>query len=200
MRHFFRKQSDVPFLYRKVLLTEKTCDEILEEFIKNEQLQKKVDNDSKNSTDIPWKFSRRNTNILLSKSTNYIWDTLQIALHEYTKLYPTIHDLNLSWGINDSFNFQYYNPGQGFPNYHTENLPFLSRFLVWTLYLSNTFDGGTQFRHYNNHIEKCKPGKMVIFPANWTFSHRSQISYTTPKFLATGWLRFDNIKQFNLKE
>ena len=136
------------------------------------------------------KFSEKNSRILLSKSVNYIWDALEVAIQDYVKLYPHASELNLDWGVYNSFNLQFYNPNEGFKKWHAENLPFLERFLVWTIYLSNTPDGGTEFLH-QNHIEECEMGKVVICPADWQFTHRGQISTSRCKFIATGWYNYN---------
>ena len=188
------KENQIPFLYRRDILDNNQCLEIVKEFWKNKNLHKNVNTSNKVSTDLQCKFSEKNTRILLSKSINYISDALTIAINDYTKLYPQTKKLYLDWGLYDNFNLQFYQPHQGFGDYHCENLgkdysDSNTRFLVWTIYLSNTLDGGTEFLH-QNHIEKCKMGKVIIFPADWTFTHRSQISTTHCKLIATGWLNY----------
>ena len=82
--------------------------EILNEFWKNRHLHKKIDTDFKVATQMECKFSEKNSRILLSKSVNYIWDALEVAIQDYVKLYPQASNLNLDWGMNNSFNFQFY--------------------------------------------------------------------------------------------
>ena len=107
--------------------------EILNEFWKNRHLHKKIDTDFKVATQMECKFSEKNSRILLSKSVNYIWDALEVAIQDYVKLYPHASELNLDWGVYNSFNLQFYNPNEGFKKWHAENLPFLERFLVCTI-------------------------------------------------------------------
>lgn len=164
--------------------------EIISEFWKNKHLHQKVDTDFKVATQMECKFSEKNSRILLSKSVNYIWDALKIGIQDYVKLYPYANKLNLDWGMSNEFNLQFYNPNEGFRSWHAENLPFLERFLVWTIYLSNTPDAGTEFLH-QNHIEECEMGKVVICPADWQFTHRGQISNSHCKFIATGWYNYN---------
>ena len=188
------KEKQIPFLYRRDILDNNQCLEIVEEFWKNKNRHINVNTSSKVSTDLECKFSEKNTRILLSKSINYILDALTIAIDDYTKLYPQTKKLYLDWGLYNRFNLQFYQPNQGFKPYHCENLgkdlsDSNTRFLVWTIYLSNTLDGGTEFLH-QNHVEKCEMGKVIIFPADWTFTHRSQISTTQCKLIATGWLNY----------
>ena len=169
--------------------------EILNEFWKNKHYHKKIDTHFKVATQIQCQFSEKNTRILLSKSINYISDALTIAINDYTKLYPQTKKLYLDWGLYDNFNLQFYQPHQGFGGYHCENLgkdysDSNTRFLVWTIYLSNTPDAGTEFLH-QNHIEECEMGKVVICPADWQFTHRGQISTSRCKFIATGWYNYN---------
>ena len=184
------KENQIPFLYRRVLLEENQCMEILNEFWKNKHYHRRFESYFKVATQISCKFSEKNSRILLSKSVNYIWDALEVAIQDYVKLYPHASELNLDWGVYNSFNLQFYNPNEGFKKWHAENLPFLERFLVWTIYLSNTPDGGTEFLH-QNHIEECEMGKVVICPADWQFTHRGQISTSRCKFIATGWYNYN---------
>ena len=158
------KENQIPFLYRRDILDNNQCLEIVKEFWKNKNLHKNVNTSNKVSTDLQCKFSEKNTRILLSKSINYISDALTIAINDYTKLYPQTKKLYLDWGLYDNFNLQFYQPHQGFGGYHCENLgkdysDSNTRFLVWTIYLSNTLDGGTEFcRGIENPIGiKCGP-------------------------------------------
>jgi len=185
------KKTTIPFLFSKISLTADDCKEVLSEFFINQDNHTKVKTEYKTSTDLVSKFSERNTNILLSKSINLIYTSLLGALEEYTNLYPELKELVKKWIIDDKFNFQFYNPGEGFHHWHTENIPDRNRLLVWTIYLSSLEDGGTEFSCFN-HTEKCIAGKIIIFPADWTFTHRSQISNTGFKFIATGWISIED--------
>lgn len=53
-------------------------------------------------------------------------------------------------------------------------------------YLNDVVDGGTHFKYFN-HTEKATKGKTIIWPADWTHTHRGQISNTQEKIIATGW-------------
>ena len=61
--------------------------------------------------------------------------------------------------------------------------------LVWMVYLSDLDNGGTEFK-YQNHIEKSEKGKLLIWPTDWTHTHRGQISRTDEKYILTGWYTF----------
>jgi hypothetical protein len=58
------------------------------------------------------------------------------------------------------------------------------------IYLNDVNDGGTEFK-YQNHLEKAEQGKLLIWPAEWIFTHKGQISNTTTKYILTGWFESD---------
>ena len=89
------------------------------------------------------------------------------------------------------FNLQKYEPGEGFYTWHCERShgPTSTRVLVWMVYLNDVDDGGTEFL-YQEHTEKAEAGKLLIWPPDWTHTHRGQISYTKTKYILTGWFDF----------
>ena len=111
-------------------------------------------------------------------------------LKEYYNLYP---ELNQTHPIEcNNFNMQKYNPNEGFAGWHFENsYGGGKRRLVWMVYLNDVPDGGTEFK-YQTHTEKAECGKIVIWPTDWTFTHRGQISNTKTKYILTGW--FEDVK------
>ncbi len=49
--------------------------------------------------------------------------------------------------------------------------------------------GGTEFCH-QNLIVQPKKGLTLIWPADWTFTHRGVPSPTQEKIITTGWFNF----------
>jgi len=87
--------------------------------------------------------------------------------------------------------FQLYEPGGGYKVWHSDSLGSkIHRMFVFILYLNDVPDGGTEFKHQNYTCE-AKKGKIVFFPANFCYVHRSQVSYTSEKAIMTGWLDAD---------
>ena len=86
------------------------------------------------------------------------------------------------------YNIQKYNPGQGYHLVHCENSSRgMERVLAWTLYLNTVTDGGgTYYPEYNRTINAVE-GRLCIFPAFWTHSHKGIVSDTQTKYIATGW-------------
>jgi prolyl 4-hydroxylase len=61
------------------------------------------------------------------------------------------------------------------------------RLFVFMLYLNTVNDkGGTEFKYYN-HIEKAEAGKLLIWPPDFTHTHRGVVSPTEKKYIITGW-------------
>ena len=61
------------------------------------------------------------------------------------------------------------------------------RVMVWMIYLNTvTQDGGTYFTNYDKKINAVQ-GRLVIWPAYWTHTHRGIISEKETKYIATGW-------------
>ena len=55
------------------------------------------------------------------------------------------------------------------------------------VYLNTVNDkGGTEFK-YLKHTENAEQGKLVIWPADWTGTHRGIVSPTEIKYIMTGW-------------
>ena len=115
------------------------------------------------------------------------------TLSKYTPLYlkdnPEL-DLVQFWNIIDNYNIQKYNPKEGYFVEHCENNGYpngISRMMVWMIYLNTvTDDGGTYFTNYDRTTDAVE-GRLVIWPAFWTHTHRGVISNTQTKYIATGW-------------
>lgn len=61
------------------------------------------------------------------------------------------------------------------------------RAYVYMLYLNDDFEGGTTDFMYQKHQEKPKQGKLVIWPAGYTHTHRGGMLLSGEKIIATGW-------------
>jgi hypothetical protein len=85
-------------------------------------------------------------------------------------------------------------PGQGFHVWHCENNcgQINSRFIAWTLYLNDVEEGGeTEFIYQHKRV-KPEAGKLVIWPAGFTHTHRGNPPLKGDKYIATGWYRYTN--------
>jgi len=123
---------------------------------------------------------------------------LQQALDLYKKKYRYIELTRHPWSINEPFNIQYYLPGGGYKAWHYERANGWGavgrRHLVFMTYLNDVPGGGTDFLYQNLTLE-AKKGMTVFWPADWTFTHRSQVAEVSEKWIVTGWYGFDDVKE-----
>ena len=56
-------------------------------------------------------------------------------------------------------------------------------------YLNDVSDGGTEFLHQNLNIPAEK-GLTLIWPSDWTHTHKDVISKNDCKYLITGWFNY----------
>ena len=61
------------------------------------------------------------------------------------------------------------------------------RVLVWMIYLNDVTDRGETEFYFQHHFERPEEGKLVIWPADWTYTHRGIASPTQTKYILTGW-------------
>lgn len=117
---------------------------------------------------------------------------LQKYLDEYVSIYPDVNNLH-RFNITETYNIQHYKKGEGFKKDHCERDGQFSknvkRCLVFMTYLNDVDDGGTIFKYQNRTI-KAQKGKTLIWPADWTHTHRSQVSETQEKTIITGWFSY----------
>jgi len=61
------------------------------------------------------------------------------------------------------------------------------RVITFLWYLNNVDEGGeTEF--WGTHRIKPEAGKLLFFPATWTFPHRGMMPISNNKYIITGWL------------
>ena len=119
----------------------------------------------------------------------------------YQKLFECYKDYNKQWPFLErivshvdigQFNIGKYEPGQHFQKTHCEraSLNTLHRLLAFMTYLNDVEDGGsTYFDHYDLDI-KPRQGLTLIWPAEWTHSHKGNVLNAGVKYIITGWLTF----------
>jgi hypothetical protein len=121
---------------------------------------------------------------------------LQKCLNEYVKLYEWCDSLGPYRVGKEGTKIQYYPPGGGYFSYHSEKAPwkepYASRHLVFMTYLNDVDDGGETEFLYQRIKVKPKKGLTLIWPAEWTHTHRGITSLTQEKYITTGWFNFDD--------
>ena len=116
---------------------------------------------------------------------------LRECLKNYTKKYTDVDMSNGKFNITKDFNYQHYKPGEGFKTWHCErgSLNTSTRVLVFMTYLNNINDGGTIFKNFDL-ITPAKKGLTLIWPTDWPWTQKGQISKTKEKHIITGWYNF----------
>lgn len=99
---------------------------------------------------------------------------------------------------NKCFQIQKYDTCKGFYKYHSDNLIDYknqrTRHITFIWYL-NTVEEGGQTEFWGHYKIKPETGKLVIFPACWTYPHTGLMPISNDKYIITGWLYKDEIAE-----
>jgi hypothetical protein len=147
-----------------------------------------VDKNTKDSIDVIVPFAEFERPVM----RRYL-NMLMVVVRAYVNKYERAGETG-NWYITEAINIQYYQPGGGYPAWHTERtsnrIPFVNRHLVFMTYLNDVYDqGGTEFL-YQKLTVRPKKGLSLIWPTDWTHTHRGIISPTEEKYIITGWFDF----------
>jgi hypothetical protein len=160
----------------------------------------------KNSTDkTAGKVGFGEVNKIIKDSTDLYLDNVNLAnnynmqlqqvLNKYIEKYEFCNKYE-SFSLVERVNIQHYLPSQGFYRWHTERTgkqePVASRHLVFMTYLNDVDDGGETEFYYQELKVKPRKGLTLIWPADWTHTHRGITSNTEEKYIVTGWFNFTN--------
>jgi Rps23 Pro-64 3,4-dihydroxylase Tpa1-like proline 4-hydroxylase len=121
---------------------------------------------------------------------NNFWDN---GIQKYGQYYPGLLRIDKKmWG----YKIQKTLAGEGYHIWHDENSSpkHTTRILTWTIYLNDEFTGGeTEFLHKNMRLTP-KKGTLVIFPANFTHTHRGNPPLTGEKYIMTSWVHLSDVR------
>ena len=144
-----------------------------------------IDKNIKDSTDVLFSNKDNLYNIFMKY--------LQKSVDEYVKNYAYAGDTT-PWAVLDSVKIQHYQPKGGYFDWHcernTHTHPISSRHLVFMMYLNDVSDGGETEFFYQKLKVSSEKGKLLIWPADWTHTHRGITSDTQEKYIITGWFNF----------
>ena len=173
------------------------CDEIISYFEKNKHKQiqgrtaKGLNLETKNRQDIT--LSPNELSLPENKIYKKYFEILYECYKDYNHQWPFLSGIVNHLDIGN-FNIGKYEAGQHFQKVHCERsgLSTLHRLFAFMTYLNTVEDGGsTYFNHYDLDI-KPKKGLTLLWPAEWTHSHKGNILKSGEKYIITGWLIFPN--------
>ena len=171
------------------------CDEIINYFEENQQKQNQgtttggLNLAAKNRQDLS--LSPKELNLPENKIYKIYFENLFKCYKDYNLQWPFLAEMVSHLDIG-KFNIGKYIPGQHFQKIHCERggLNSLHRLFAFMTYLNDAEEGGsTYFNHYDLDI-KPKKGLTLIWPAEWTHSHKGNILKSGLKYIITGWLTF----------
>mgnify|MGYP001085932990 CR=1 FL=1 len=120
-------------------------------------------------------------------------ELLQQCCMKYVDKYDEVNNQLVRWLVKEGYQIQHYKVGGGFKKYHCERTGKTqltnTRCLVFMTYLNDVEDGGTEFKYQNLKIP-AKKGLTLIWPSDWTHTHRGIISQTKEKTIITGWYNY----------
>jgi hypothetical protein len=97
-----------------------------------------------------------------------------------------------SWGLEENFNIQKYEPKQAYHLWHTETSGIITgkRHLVFMTYLNDVKKGGETEWYYQKIKIKPEKGLTVVWSADWTFTHKGHTTIDEDKYIITGWYEY----------
>ena len=107
--------------------------------------------------------------------------------------YPVIDSGVYSGLYNAQMKMQKTRPSEGYHNWHFEGGSSAydrTSILAYMVYLNDVEDGGeTEFLYYPRRL-KAEAGTLLIFPGNYTHTHRGNQPLSGPKYTINTWLEF----------
>jgi hypothetical protein len=180
------------FIYKFYLKNINLCEELIEYHKHNTEYKidgttsNGIDKNVKDSVDVIFYNDSKNKTII-----NY-FNELSSGVKEYINKY----NLKSNFSTSLANNIQFYPKNGGFKVWHCErqgqplfkNILISSRALVYMTYLNDITDKGeTEFLYQKIKI-KPKKGLTLIWPSDFTHTHRGIPSLTQEKYIVTGWL------------
>mgnify|MGYP003119616671 CR=1 FL=1 len=169
------------------------CDALIELFEKTDPSKKSggcirkngelvVDKRTKNSTDMTCSVDQE-------AGVRYSVE-LQKVLEHYWNRY-VCSNMSSRYEITQ-LNMQKYPKGGAYHKWHCErsDIGNVNRKLVYMTYLNDVEDGGETEFFYQKLKVKPRKGLTLIWPVDWTHTHRGLPSMTSEKYIITGWYDF----------
>jgi hypothetical protein len=113
---------------------------------------------------------------------NVIWNTFNQYYSSYEEAFAD-SELEIA-----GLRLQKTNIGQGYHQWHHDEMHSEERCVTFILYLNDVKEGGeTEFLYQHKRIEPRK-GTMIFFPASYTHVHRGNTPISGTKYICTGWI------------
>ena len=189
------KKDDFNFPYESFingfLINKSFCDKLIKHFKDNKHLansgvfsksdnqSKLVDTSKKQSLDLVF-----NDKKLFKELDKH----LNTAIEKYQTKYDVVKSLSIFTMIEHPL-LMYYDKGWGYKEWHNERPFNKNRMMVWMLYLNDVEDGGTEFLYQKLKVP-AKKGLLLMWPPDFTHTHRGIVSQTKEKYILTGWLGY----------
>ena len=181
---------------RQYSIDSKLCDQLIKYYKKNTEYKlegeylinrtqtRGVDKKAKDSIDVTF------FNSSTDKTIQEYFDKLSGMVQSYIK------GFNLGFNVRTcetGNNIQFYPKHGGFKVWHAErtSLKYARRALVFMTYLNDVNDGGETEFLYQKIKVKPRKGLSLIWPPDFTHTHRGIPSPTEEKMITTGWFDFD---------
>jgi hypothetical protein len=135
-----------------------------------------------------------------SESCKNYYSSLQNVIDQYIAKYEFCNVGN-PWNVVEQPIIQKYKPPHGgYHQWHFERSDPIftsARHLVFMTYLNNVTDAGETEFFYQKIKVRPEKGLTLIWPVDWTFTHRGIASPTQEKMIVTGWLSYvsNEVKQ-----
>ena len=123
-----------------------------------------------------------------SRISAEVREYVKCCVASYSNYYAALRPTKMMTNI---IKFQQTPPGGGYHDWHYETSAYhaSSRELVWTIYLNDMPDGEaeTEFIYQKRRVQP-KKGRVVIWPAAFTHTHRGNTVFSHDKYILTGWI------------
>ena len=187
----------------KDVATQEFCDSLIDFFEKNHQ-ENSEDADKYYPSHINYggSLTRRDFSLNLESSYDSSWgkkinSILFECLDEYKETFFVLNQVEHTSYCNAYVKMQRTRPRGGYHVWHCElnSVSCVDRCLAWILYLNDIppGEGETEFLWQGMRIQPER-GTLLIWPAQFTHTHRGNPVYSTEKYIVTGWIEYDGVR------
>jgi len=187
-------ESESPCFISGWFIQESICDEIIDFYREDNYFPVSPGLSSSGKVNVKQKESLDKSISHITKDPRLVnyFDALSEVIKKYTEKYIWC-DITESWTIVENVNIQWYPPNGGFKVFHFERngkLVSMNRHLVFMTYLNDVTDAGETEFYYQKLKVQPQKGLTLIWPVDWTHTHRGIPSPTQEKIIITGWYGF----------